>query len=66
MENPNSHMIKNVAISETGMSIKGLKAIAQSLKNKYIIKITRNIELLRFLQLRELIFLQNSVVKGNV
>jgi hypothetical protein len=43
MENPNSHMIKNVAISETGI-IKGLKAIAQSLKNKYIIKITRNIE----------------------
>jgi len=34
MENPKSHMIKNVAISETGISIKGLKAIAQSLKNK--------------------------------
>ncbi len=34
IENPKSHMIKNVAINETGISIKGLKAIAQSLKNK--------------------------------
>ena len=34
IEKPKSHMIKNVAINETGISINGLKAIAQSLKNK--------------------------------
>ncbi len=34
MENPKSHMIKKVAIKETGISIKGLNAMAQSLKNK--------------------------------
>ena len=34
IENPKSHMMKKVAINETGMSIKGRNAIAQSLKNK--------------------------------
>ena len=34
IENPKSHMIKNVAINETGISINGRNAIAQSLKNK--------------------------------
>ena len=41
MEKPKRYIIKKVAISETGMSIRGLKAIAQSLKNRYIIRITR-------------------------
>ncbi len=34
IENPKSHIIKNVAIKETGISINGRKAMAQSLKNK--------------------------------
>ena len=34
IENPNIHMIKKVAINETGISIKGRNAMAQSLKNK--------------------------------
>ena len=34
IENPKSHIMKKVAINETGMSINGRKAIAQSLKNK--------------------------------
>ncbi|MNE45551.1 hypothetical protein D3C80_1398380 [compost metagenome] len=34
IENPKSHMIKKVAINETGISINGRNAIAQSLKNK--------------------------------
>ena len=34
MENPKMYMMKNVAMSETGMSINGRKAIAQSLKNR--------------------------------
>ncbi|MNE33639.1 hypothetical protein D3C80_1273220 [compost metagenome] len=33
IENPKSHMMKNVAINETGMSISGRKAIDQFLKN---------------------------------
>jgi hypothetical protein len=32
IEKPNNHMIKKVAIKDTGMSINGLKAMAQSLK----------------------------------
>ena len=34
IEKPKSHIIKKVAIKETGISIKGLNAMAQSLKNK--------------------------------
>ncbi|MNE09035.1 hypothetical protein D3C80_1017000 [compost metagenome] len=34
IEKPKSHIMKNVAINDTGISINGLKAIAQSLKNK--------------------------------
>jgi len=34
MENPNIHIIKNVAIRETGISINGLNAIAQFRKNR--------------------------------
>ena len=34
IENPNNHMMKKVAINETGISINGRNAIAQSLKNK--------------------------------
>ena len=34
IENPNIHMMKKVAIKETGISISGRNAIAQSLKNK--------------------------------
>jgi hypothetical protein len=34
IENPNNHMIKKVAINETGISINGRNAMAQSLKNK--------------------------------
>ncbi|MNY49534.1 hypothetical protein D3C86_1849680 [compost metagenome] len=34
IENPKSHIIKKVAINETGISIKGRNAMAQSLKNK--------------------------------
>jgi hypothetical protein len=33
-ENPHKYMMKNVAIKETGISINGLNAIDQSLKNK--------------------------------
>ena len=32
--NPKMYMMKNAPISETGISIKGRKAINQSLKNK--------------------------------
>ncbi len=34
MEKPNSHMMKKVAIKDTGISINGLNAIDQFLKNK--------------------------------
>ena len=34
IEKPKSHMIKKVAINETGISINGRNAIAQFLKNK--------------------------------
>ena len=34
MEKPKSHIIKKVAIKDTGISISGLNAMAQSLKNK--------------------------------
>ena len=44
-ENPHKYIMKNVAISETGISIKGRNAIDQSLKNKKMIKITRMIEI---------------------
>jgi len=38
-------MMKNVAINETGISIKGRNAIDQSLKNKKIIMITKTTEI---------------------
>ncbi|MNI62951.1 hypothetical protein D3C85_985690 [compost metagenome] len=34
IEKPKAYMIKNVKISDTGISINGLKAMAQSLKNR--------------------------------
>jgi hypothetical protein len=41
IEKPHKYMIKNVAINETGISINGLNAIDQSLKNKKMIIITK-------------------------
>ena len=45
MENPHKYMIKNVAINETGISINGLNAIDQSLKNKKMMMITKTTDI---------------------
>jgi phage tail sheath protein FI len=45
IEKPHKYIIKNVAINETGISIKGRNAIDQSLKNKKIIISTRITEI---------------------
>jgi len=45
IEKPHKYMMKNVAINETGISIKGRNAIDQSLKNKKIMMITKITEI---------------------
>ncbi len=41
IEKPNKYMMKNVAISDTGMSISGRTAMRKSRKNRKMISTTR-------------------------
>ena len=61
IENPNNHIIKNVAIKDTGISINGRIAIDQFLKNRYMTKITKIIDINKVSATSVTAFLTNTV-----
>ena len=60
MENPNKYMMKKAPISETGISIKGLKAMIQSRKKRKMMSTTRQNAMARVSPTSFIEFLMNT------